>query len=202
MARERLIEEIHQGYMSDTLFLKWAYFLFGGFLMIITLITKGIQGLIAMSVIIGGSYVIIQKISDKSKAYQDWSRKEFKYEPNFPLKKTSKLIKEGNSGSEVSKALLEERIRQEILRKVKREKNISEGKLEELISRPEGLASVIDDRLLCDFVLSCRTKDDLTTKNTGVRESTKEPGRMFRKKDGTYREKLKKVIKRAREWGG
>lgn len=200
MAREKLREQLGQDYITSGVLLKWGYFLFGAFFLLMTLFTKGIRGMLAMSIIIVGSYIVIKKASSRSRPSSSWSRREFEHDGKLPLKKTSKILSKASRGSTVSRALLEERIREEILRKLRREKNLSEDDIEELIEQPEELFQVMDDWVLSEFVLYCRTRDDLIKDSSEETQGSPDP--WLPRDQRSYRAKVADVIKRAKEWGG
>lgn len=202
MVNEELREQMEQEYITSGVLFKWGYFLFGAFLLVMTLLTKGVEGLIAMSIMIIGSYLLIKKISSKSRSSSKWSRKRLEHDENLPLKKTSHLLSEASDGSKVSRALLEERIRKEILRKVKRERNMNDDEMEELIHHPDELFQEMNEEVLSEFILYSRTRDDLTEKEADRRKNLPESKSYLPRDPRSYRSKLADVINRAKEWGG
>lgn len=202
MAREKLREQVGQDYITSGVLFKWGYFLFGALLLVMTILTKGIEGLLAMSIIIIGSYILIKKVSSRCTPTSNWSRKKFKHDGKLPLKKTSHLLAEASRGSRVSRALIEERIRKEILRKVRREKNISDDNVEELIEQPDELFRVMNDQVLSEFILYSRTRDDLIENSASEKQNFQGSDPWLPRDPRPYRAKLADVLRRAKEWGG
>lgn len=84
-----------------------------------------------------------------------WKREyEYDEEVNLKLRKSSDLVRRAFKGMELSQGLLEKKIRDLYLDKLKEERNLSQEEVRELLNDAEEFRKVVDDDLISDFILS------------------------------------------------
>ncbi len=84
-----------------------------------------------------------------------WEQEEeLSEELNLKLAETSDLFRRASQGMELSQGLLEKKVRNLFMSKLKDEKNLSQEEIRELLQNPEDFRRVVDDEVISDFVLS------------------------------------------------
>lgn len=122
-----------------------------------------------------------------------------KNELNMPvgskLKETSDLVRRSSEGLETSQALLEERIRDDFIEKMKQERGISDGGAKYLLEDQDRLRKFVNDDVITDFLLHC--KDFRETGGTIKLFSNVQKNN---KSDESYGRRIEKVVDRMEEW--
>ncbi len=101
-------------------------------------------------------YWVVEETDDT----EIWEREdELNEEINLKLKETSELVQRAFRGMELSQGVLEKKIENLFLEKLKENRNLSEEEVRELVRDQEKFRQVVDDELISDFILSKKDED-------------------------------------------
>lgn len=170
-------------------------------LFLFMLVTEGgLRWVVSLIILVIVGMMFFKRFHDKTLSVSEWKR-ENKLEDtvNFQLPATHKLVKKAKGGSEWSRALLEKRIRNEFLKKVKRERNISGDEMKSVLKDKKRIKELLNDDLLSDFIIKSREFYKKVNKDN-FNEDVKKDDFNHWVKDSRYESYLKKIINRMEEW--
>lgn len=125
------------------------------------------------------------------------------------LEDQSERMERAYQGRKLSQALLEEELKENFLSKVKRERDLDEEELENILEEPEELRTIIEDRMIFKFLMNHKTyKGVVRNKKDGsdwkLSRGPSALSRLFGDKliqeDKKYRERMERLIDRMEEW--
>ncbi|MFP4608649.1 MAG: hypothetical protein ACOCTR_02580 [Candidatus Natronoplasma sp.] len=107
--------------------------------------------------IIGGN--LVYWMYERTESSVVWEQEEeLSEELNLKMKDDSDLIRRAFQGMELSQSLLEKKIKNLFIEKLKDERNLSKEEVRELLQRPEKFRQVVDDEVISTFILSEETE--------------------------------------------
>ncbi len=161
-----------------------------------------LKWIVGLSIIIFIGAIIIFEIYNRTVGISDWERdNELDSIVNLNLEKLSEIAGRAYRDRTISKALLEERIKEEFIKKVKNHKNISDAKMERLLQNPEKLREIIDDDVITEFIVGSKSYNKVIHEESKSKKSFLEK-LGFRKItiDKNYKERIDEVLDRMEEW--
>jgi len=105
----------------------------------------------------------------------------------------SDMVERANKGYDASQALLEERIREAFLERLKEGRGFSDPEVEELLSNPDRLKREIDDEVIADFLLSSKSFREAGRSNLLSNTFQGQENR-------SYDKRIKRIMNRMEEW--
>jgi len=126
------------------------------------------------------------------------SEEEFDKRVNLKLKDTSELVERAYSGMELSRGLLEKKIENLYLSKLKNERNLSQDELRKLLKNPEEFRQVVDDDIISDFILARKKEDEGENEIVDVEENEESSTKKSKGED--YEKLISKLLKRIERW--
>lgn len=138
------------------------------------------------------------EITEKSYIWRN--EEEFDERINLKLKGDSDLVKRACEGMELSRGILEKKIRNLYLSKLMEDRNLDQKEVRELLQNPEDFRQVVDDDIISDFILSKRGKDE--TKRVDEEENLEEERSSTKQFEGVeYKRWISTLLKRIEGWG-
>lgn len=122
------------------------------------------------------------------------SEEEFDKKVNLKLKDSSKLVERAHGGMELSQGILEKKITNLYLNKLKENRNLTQEEMRKLLKSPEEFKRVVDDDIISEFILSKKTEDTDTSEDVDEREDAEIPTEGFEGED--YEKWISKLLKR------
>ena len=161
-----------------------------------------LRWLVGLVIIVFMGIIVIFQIYERSIGISNWGRdNELDSIVNLNLERLSEIAGRAYRKRTISKALLEDRIKEEFIKKIKNHKNLSDAEMEKLLKDPDELREIIDDDLIADFILRSKSynkviHDESTSKKSffdklGFRKITV---------DKDYKERIDEILKRMEEW--
>ncbi len=189
---ERLTHYFNSIFTYISIFLLALIFLF----LIWIQYSSVVRWLIIVMVLAILASLILRKIGKESKPINEWRKtSKFKKINTSELEKTSKLVRRAFKGLTTSQALLEERIRDGFIKKMKCERGISDRDVEELLEDPGRLRRYIGDDVITDFLIHCKDY-----RETGGDKKLFSNMKINKKSDDDYREWIEIVIDGIDKW--
>lgn len=149
---------------------------------------------------IGG--IVVFEIYERTRDISFWERNnELDRIVNLNLERLSKIAGRAYRDRTVSKALFEERIKEEFIKKLKNHKNLSDAEMKRLLKDPNRLRKIIGDDLITEFIVGDKSY-------TQAVQNRSKPKKSFLDKLGfrnisinkDYKERIDEVLKRMEEW--
>ncbi len=160
----------------------------------------GLRWTVSIVILVLIGFLFFKRLHEKTFPILEWHREnELAETVNFQLPETHKLVNKAKGGSDWSRALLEKRLRQEFLKKVRRERNIGDKKVKELLNEPEEFKDIIGDKLLAEFIIKSRNFYKKVNKEDFANERDIEEVQHWIE-DSKYENYLKRIIERMEEW--
>ncbi len=120
-------------------------------------------------------------------------RDELDEETNFMMAEVSKIYDRAVQGMELSQHLLEKKVKNIFMNKLKERRNLSEDEVFKLKQDPDEFKKTVDDDIIADFILS---KEEEFSEMNLSEEDTEEKEH----DDREYEQWIKKVIERVEKW--
>ncbi len=117
-----------------------------------------------------------------------------------PLEKKSKMMKRAVNDREITQAMIEERLRNVFLQKIKEEKNISDEEMGELLEKPSDLKKVLEDRFLTYFLLNGKRYKETLQKNSNSKNLFDGKIDGPNREDIPYARWLDKILEKIKHW--
>ncbi len=168
--------------------------------------TSYLKHLIGLALIAWVSIGLIYKARKEVKKINGWGRiKGRNKKINLPLKRTSSLVERALNGKLLSQVLVEKRIREVFIEKIKDMKSLSEEDLDYLFKNPSTLRKMIDDEIISDFLMNSKrikTGNVIRKKDEYTLHFETEQAQQSKEKGKAYRKKIEDVIERISRWEG
>ncbi len=110
------------------------------------------------------------------------------------LNRTSNLVNRSSKGLETSRAMLEGRLMDDFVEKMKQERGYSPDHIDELLEDNDRLIEEVDDDVITEFLINCNHYRELCRENKSL------SSRRSFKKDEDYRRKIIDLINRMEDW--
>jgi len=146
--------------------------------------------------------IIVFQIYEKSRDVSFWERdNELDSIVNLNLERVSDIAGRAYRDRTISKALLEQRIKEEFFKKIKNYKNLSDSKMEQIKNDPNRLRKIIDDDVITKFILESKGYSETVHDESG---NKKPISKIFGFKkisiNKDYKQRIDEVLKRMEEW--
>ncbi len=122
------------------------------------------------------------------------SEDEFDEEVNLKLRENSDLVKRAFKGMELSQSMLEKKISNLFLSKLKVVRSLSQKEVSELLKNPDDFRQVVDDEVISNFVLANKGKHEMED------DKEFEQGSMEMLKEEDYEQWISKLLNRIEGW--
>jgi len=167
-----------------------------------TFIGGSLKWLLGLSIIFLMGVIILVEIYDSSNTISFWKRdNKLDSIVNLNLDRLSEIAERAYRSRTVSKALLEERIKEEFVKKLKNYKNLTDEETEKLLNNPKELREVVDDDVITNFIIGSKSYSKV------VHEEPKSKKTFLQKigfknisVDKDYKERINEVLERMEEW--
>ncbi|MEF8873725.1 MAG: hypothetical protein V5A88_03525 [Candidatus Thermoplasmatota archaeon] len=137
------------------------------------------------------------EITEKSDVWK--SEEEFDERVNLKLKGDSELVKRACKGMELSRGILEKKIKNLYLSKLMENRNLEKEKVGELLKNSEEFRQVVDDDIISDFILSKRGENE--SERVDEEENLEEERSSTKQFEGEeYKRWISKLLKRIEGW--
>ncbi len=138
--------------------------------------------------------VVTKALYEDTSSLAHWKRRtELDEIIHSRLGDASGMVERANKGYDASQALLEERIREAFLERLKGGRGLSGSEVEELLSNPDRLKREIDDEVIADFLLSSKSFREAGKSNLLSNTFQGQENR-------SYHKRIKKIMNRMEEW--
>ena len=173
------------------------------FLTIMMFFIEGsLKWLLGLSIILFIGGIVVFEIYEGTRDITFWDRNnELDRIVNMNLERLSEIAGRAYRDRTVSKALFEERIKEEFIKKLKNHKNLSDAEMKRLLKDTNRLRKIIGDDLITEFIVGDKSYTQ------AVQDQSK-PKKSFLNKLGfrnisinkDYKERIDEVLKRMEEW--
>ncbi|MEF8831905.1 MAG: hypothetical protein V5A66_00115 [Candidatus Thermoplasmatota archaeon] len=165
-----------------------------------------LKQLISLSLIAWVSIGLLYISGKEAKKIEEWKRIKSENKIfNLPLKRTSSIVERAVRGRILSQVLIEKRIREALMEKIKNMNSLSEKELKALFKNPSALRELIGDETLSDFLMNSkrmRTGDVIQKKDEKQLNFKDAQNEGAREKGETYQRKIEGVIEKILSWEG
>ncbi len=169
---------------------------------IVIFAVKGGKAALVMTLLIGPVFFFIERLLVSNHEQEEWKtsivRDEFRYSP---LQKLSCQVERASEGSQTQRAFVEERIRDQIVYRLKNNCDVTEKELKQYIKEGhrERIQELTHNEKLTEFLLTSTDIDSLIKKQSRAAFLGKEE----KKKEYTgkgFREEMEDVIQELEGW--
>lgn len=167
--------------------------------------------LIGITLICWVAFFIIFKAKRDTMSLSRWAKPHRKKKlTNLPLKKDSKTVDRALGGLELSRLLIEKKLRRGLIEKIKEKENLSENEVKALLKDRSKLNEIVKDETLIEFLVEKKEIEDVrnevsTDKKINLTDVKKMIPNIKKDKpkiDESYRKKIADMLKRISDWEG
>ncbi|MFP3871993.1 MAG: hypothetical protein ACOC55_01865 [Candidatus Natronoplasma sp.] len=171
-------------------------------LLFLVMFGRGLRAAVVIILVVVPIWLMAEKMNVGSAAPDFWTSTEEREEfSRLPLEKDMVDVRKARKGQKVKRALIEERIKEQVYWALRREKNLSEEEIETLKNDPEELKKRVDNERLRGYLKSAVDLNDLKTadKVEGTDLFSEERTKSFEDTSMDFDEKVDLAIKELEE---
>ncbi len=172
---------------------------------IITLAIKGVMAAIVMAALLIPFFFLSKILQGDNSSLKFWSS-SFEKEnfSNMPLRQDTHLVRKAKKGSKVKQALIEERLRDEILYTLKNENELTDEQTEKLRTDRGDLNELIDNEKFLRYLRDMKCVDDIKSDHAGKENDLfcDDGQKTEKRRDIDFEQKVKEAIEELEKVNG
>ncbi len=140
------------------------------------------------------AYNLIEWTNNITTTSERWTEEESLDEDiNLRIQDISELLQRASEGNEKSQEILHNKLKKIFFLKLKEIEDISDNDLRELLREPDEFRKLVEDDIIADFIITLEKRSD----DDGGSKFLSSSKRISQRK---YKEKIKEIIHRIKEW--